>query len=154
MHSNHFFHWSDDSGYSNSSSATSCSAGELSHSAKQHRKKPNSNFILRSSQIGVVDGSCFCSKSLFISSVPLEGMAIWPVLLPDMLVQHSCWAEPIHHCWHGPQLWAPVSARLGRFFVCATFCCWSVHAVLPKGFPMEPAGRGILQCEQLSMVWP
>ena len=73
---------------------------------RNREKKPNSNFILRSSEIALVDGSYFCSKNVFITLLPLEGMAIWPVLLPEMLVQHSWWAEPMHHCQHGPQLWA------------------------------------------------
>lgn len=103
---------------------------------------------------GLVDGSYFCSKNVFITLLPSVGIAIWSVLLPEMPVQHNRWAEPMHHCQHGPQLWAQETCcrREGKFSLCATFCCWSADAVLSKGSLTDPAGRGILQCGQLSMV--
>lgn len=62
------------------------------------KKNPKSNFILRSSEIAVVDGSYFCYKNVFITFLPSEGTAMWPILLPEMPVQHSWWAEPVYHC--------------------------------------------------------
>lgn len=102
-----------------------------------------------------MDGSYFCSTTVFITLLPSAGMASWPVLLPELPVQHSWWAQPVHHSQRGPQLWAQETCRMNRgeiqslWHTLSLLCPCRAFQRLPDGascggyFATSPALHGL-----------